>query len=207
MPKCTACRLEKDDECFFRNAGRRGGRQARCKACDKARGQSVDRKRYRDRRYRDPVIRAKVIAYQAERRQDPVYIEREAERHREYRRNEEWVQRKSERELNRKWSDVQVRLAVNLRVRLCQAIKRDSKAGSAVRDLGCSIDELRVHLEALFQPGMTWDNWGRHGWHIDHVRPLSSFDLSDPEQARRACHFSNLQPLWADANLRKHARV
>lgn len=65
--------------------------------------------------------------------------------------------------------------------------------------------ELKQHLEKLFQPGMTWENWSRDGWHIDHIVPLSSFDLTDREQFLKACHFSNLQPLWAKENLSKAA--
>lgn len=94
-----------------------------------------------------------------------------------------------------------------LRCRLRKAIRNGQKSGSAVRDLGCSIPELRAHLESQFQPGMTWDNWSARGWHIDHIVPLSSFDMSDPEQFLRAVHFTNLQPLWAWQNLSKGARV
>jgi hypothetical protein len=76
---------------------------------------------------------------------------------------------------------------------------------SAVRDLGCSVENLRLHLEALFTSGMSWDNYGRGGWEIDHITPLSAFDLTDPAQALRAVHFTNLQPLWAAENLSKRA--
>ncbi len=51
---------------------------------------------------------------------------------------------------------------------------------------------------------MTWDNHGLYGWHIDHVVPLSSFDLTDHKQVKKACHWFNLQPLWAKENLSKH---
>jgi hypothetical protein len=91
-----------------------------------------------------------------------------------------------------------------LRNRLYCAIKREVKTGSAIRDLGCSIQELKLRLESLFKPGMSWDNYGR--WHIDHIKSLDSFDLTDINQVRIACHYSNLQPLWAEDNLRKGPR-
>lgn len=99
--------------------------------------------------------------------------------------------------------DIAFRLKHNLRSRLNRALKNDQKTGSAVRDLGCSIEELKAHLESKFLPGMTWDNWAKDGWHIDHIRPLSSFNLQDPEEFKKACHYMNLQPLWAEENLKK----
>ncbi len=92
------------------------------------------------------------------------------------------------------------RLAMSLRKRLRSAIK----FGSHVQNLGCSIEELKSYLESKFQPGMSWEN--REKWHIDHILPLSKFDLSDPEQLRKACHYSNLQPLWAFDNMSKGNR-
>ncbi len=93
------------------------------------------------------------------------------------------------------------RLAYNLRKRLQKALKGNFKSGSAVEDLGCSISELKLYLENQFEPDMSWDNYGE--WHIDHIHPLSGFDLSDPEQIRKACHYMNLQPLWARDNQSK----
>jgi hypothetical protein len=100
-------------------------------------------------------------------------------------------------------SDTQFRLAYILRSRLRTALNKKYKAGSAVKDLGCSIEELKAYLESKFQEGMTWENHSQTGWHIDHIKPLSRFDLSDREQFLEACHYSNLQPLWAEDNLSK----
>lgn len=103
-------------------------------------------------------------------------------------------------------NDINFRLANLLRSRLGHAVRDGRKAGSAVSDLGCTIPELKVHLETQFTEGMNWDNWALDGWHIDHIVPLSSFDLTDPEQVKTACHFMNLQPMWAKENIRKGAR-
>ena len=51
--------------------------------------------------------------------------------------------------------------------------------------LGCSLDELKTYLESKFQPGMTWDNYSRNGWTIDHILPLSSFNLIDQNQLKK----------------------
>ena len=115
--------------------------------------------------------------------------------------------RKYERDYkrNRQKKDIQYKIAGNLRSRLSHALRRDDiKRGSAVRDLGCSLDKCKLWLEMHFQPGMTWANYGE--WHIDHIRPLVSFDLTDKEHVKQACHFTNLQPLWAKENFAKGGR-
>jgi hypothetical protein len=103
----------------------------------------------------------------------------------------------------RKKTDINFRLACNLRSRLGQALKNNSKKGSAVKDLGCSISDLKLYLESKFQPGMDWSNWNKTGWHIDHIKPLVSFNLEDPIEFQQAVHYTNLQPLWAKDNLIK----
>lgn len=108
---------------------------------------------------------------------------------------------------NKRRFDVSYKISVSLRSRLREAIYSNQKSGSAIRDLGCSVPELKVYLEKQFKPGMTWSNWNFHGWHIDHITPLSAFDLSNREQFIRACHYTNLQPLWAKENLSKGKKI
>lgn len=125
-----------------------------------------------------------------------------------YRRNIEYYREKQRRYAKKRAdTDLNFRLRRALRVRVHDILKGRQKAGSAVRDLGCTWEELRSYLESLFQPGMTWDNWGIHGWHIDHKIPLTAFDLTDPEQFKKAVHYTNLQPLWANDNRSKGNKV
>ena len=106
-----------------------------------------------------------------------------------------------------RWNtDTQYRLAMQLRTRLRRAVEGSWKSGSAVADLGCSIAELKLHLERQFDANMTWENYGTY-WHIDHVLPLAHFDLTDREQFLRAVHWSNLQPLYWRDNLVKKDRI
>ena len=97
---------------------------------------------------------------------------------------------------------------VRIRSNITGAIKKRSKikSDSALSLLGCSIDKCRKHLESQFAEGMSWDNHGVNGWHIDHIRPCASFDLSDPKQQSECFHYTNLQPLWAEDNLKKGAK-
>lgn len=99
-----------------------------------------------------------------------------------------------------------IRLRGRLRKRMLRAIESNAKGGSAIKDLGCSIEFLKTYLESKFTVGMSWDNWGHKGWHIDHIRPLVSFDLTVHEQVKQACHYTNLQPLWAIDNLKKSGK-
>lgn len=101
--------------------------------------------------------------------------------------------------------DLNYKLRQNLRSRLRSAIKYQVKTGSAVRDLGCTIYEFKEYLKVKFQIGMTWENYGK--WHIDHIIPLSEFDLTDKQQLQKACHYTNLQPLWAKDNLLKSNKI
>lgn len=69
---------------------------------------------------------------------------------------------------------------------------------------GCSIDELKSHLESLFKQSMTWDNYGKI-WQIDHIKPLFQFDLTDPIQLKEACYYTNLQPILKEEHKLKSA--
>jgi len=67
--------------------------------------------------------------------------------------------------------------------------------------LGIKVSDLRIYLESKFESGMTWDNWGKTGWHIDHIYPLSR--AKSIEHLHTLLHYTNLQPLWANDNLKK----
>jgi hypothetical protein len=96
------------------------------------------------------------------------------------------------------------RLQSNLRARIHQALKsRKPPSERTMKSTGCTIQFLKGWLESRFLPGMSWDNYGNHGWHVDHVIPCNAFDLNDPAQALQCFHYSNLQPLWAKDNLQK----
>lgn len=104
-----------------------------------------------------------------------------------------------------KWkTDPLYKLRRLLRGRLWLALRGKSKKGSGVRSLGCTVEFFKLYLESLFQPGMSWENWGE--WHLDHIRPLAAFDLTDEGQLAIACNYKNLQPLWSTENLRKGSK-
>lgn len=99
------------------------------------------------------------------------------------------------------------RLEHNMRNRLNLAIRGRIKTGSTWTLIGCDPATLRSHLESMFRDGMTWDNYGQRGWHVDHIIPCASFNLESPEDQRRCFNYKNLQPLWAHENMRKSWKV
>ena len=108
---------------------------------------------------------------------------------------------------NRRKNDPEYKILENLRTRLWYAIKGNAKSASTQELIGCSIEFLKSHIESQFEDWMTWDNYAHDTWHIDHIKPCASFDLSDPEQQKECFHWSNLQPLGAYENFSKGARI
>lgn len=121
--------------------------------------------------------------------------------------------RKTSREYskNRSRTDNNFRIANNLRHRLRMALKNSSKIGSHINDLGCNIEFLIKYLESIFYKSnltgelMSWENYGSgpKKWQIDHKKALCLFDLTNKEQFLRACHYTNLQPLWHEDHVVK----
>jgi hypothetical protein len=126
-----------------------------------------------------------------------------AERRRDFERSREAikVQLKEKRK-----TDVNFKIRCNMGNRLYAAVKRYKNNRTWQQFVDYSVDDLKAHLASQFTEGMTWDNYGE--WHIDHVRPVSSFDFTvDTDSVIKQCWaLSNLQPLWALDNIRKNNR-
>ena len=102
-------------------------------------------------------------------------------------------------------SDLNFLLISNLRTLTKGAIKRGgSKTDTKTLEyIGCSLEECREHIEDKFDEKMTWDNWDRKGWHLDHIRPCNSFNLAEENQRYVCFNWRNLRPLWWDKNINK----
>ena len=190
---CRDCLVEKEENLFDLNPRTLTGRSYQCKDC---------RSLYNKRRLFAKTGReARVPLTKEERRK------RQTEAARVYRaeHREEVNRRAREGNKARRKVDPGFAIKTQLTNRLGDAVRNGQKAGSGVRDLGCTIEELKAHLESKFQPGMTWDNRG-HGygkWNIDHIMPLAAFDLTNRQHVVLACHYLNLQPLWHEDNMSK----
>lgn len=89
-------------------------------------------------------------------------------------------------------------------VRVVKQVGLGKKPTNTFKWVGCTPEQLKAHIESLFLEGMTWDNYGKYGWHVDHIRPVSSFK---PEEWEQINHYTNLQPLWAKDNLSKSNKI
>jgi hypothetical protein len=89
--------------------------------------------------------------------------------------------------------DPNFKILSNSRIRIYYALKSNTKKSSTKELLGCTVEELWSYLEKQFKPGMTKENYGE--WHVDHIKPCASFDLSKEENQKKCFHYTNLQPL------------
>ena len=99
------------------------------------------------------------------------------------------------------------KFCLRVRNRINIGLKVYKKADKNRELLGCSYGKLREHLESQFTEGMTWENMGRGGWHIDHIIPCAFFDLSKPSHQKVCFNWQNLQPLWESDNCAKGDKI
>ena len=174
---CDSCKLEKSLEDFY-------PKKRKCKICHRLQSKSCYIK----------------------------YREKNREHRRDYyKKNREDIQRKyKERDISKylenKRNNPNHVIATTIRARLNRAIIQQFKKVKSIELLGCSIDECRLYLESKFKEGMSWENYGSKGWHIDHVIPCSYFDLTLVDNQIKCFHYTNLQPLWWRENLEKADR-
>lgn len=124
--------------------------------------------------------------------------------------NPEKVRETTRRSAARRRSTIKGRLENSIRSGIYAEVSKSSKAGrSTFSLLGYSSDELKAHLERHFLPGMSWENYGFFGWHIEHTVPLSAHNYETPDDIdfKRAWSLSNLRPMWATHNKKKGSKL
>lgn len=205
MKTCIKCLQNKDLSAFYKAKSTSDGHRTDCILCFKKDNQ---------RRFlsnREKINQANLAYYHCNK--DDLKIKRK----KYYLLNKEALLKKgslsqkenrhkiAKRKRERLQYDINYKLACNLRNRLTQAVRNNYKSGSAVKDLGCSIGYFRQYIESLWEPGMTWENWGNgpERWQIDHIEALCLFYLSDPNQVQLACNFKNLKPIWHKDHVEK----
>lgn len=190
--RCSKCKTLQPLECFQKNRQTRDGFHTWCKGCCKAQRDS-----------RDPEERAAYMRkYREEHKKElAAYRRANVEYTKAY--NAAYKPKKREWLKKRRESDPNFRLASRLRGSLWSALKRSKcpKRSNAIKLLDMEMDMFKTWIEFQFEPWMSWDNPDE--WHIDHVLPVSRFDLADDAQQRVCFHWSNMRPMCAKANLAK----
>jgi hypothetical protein len=116
----------------------------------------------------------------------------------------EIVRNQKKKEYDRKKdTDPQYIIGKRLRTRIYLLLKDKRKSAATMELLGCTLEFFINYIESQFQEGMSFDNYGKDGWVLDHDRPCASFDLTDPEQQKQCFHYTNIKPLWAIDNMKK----
>lgn len=198
---CNGCKINKDHSAFHKSKAQPDGLVSKCKSC-----KSQYRKKYYSKN--------KSKEYYSENKERKIELDKKyylENKEAICRRKKMWTRKNRDR-INRRHAermknDLQYRLNRAIRSRFNQAYRKGYKGGVAIQYLGCNLAYFKIYLENMFLNNMNWDNYGVNGWHIDHIKPLSSFDLENPEEVKIACHYTNLQPLWASDNLSKGAKI
>lgn len=211
MKICVSCNCSGD---FYKG-------RSKCKTCIKARSREYARnnkekvlanKRDYYNKNRDEILTEKREYYNQNKeicnKKSKEYRVKNKESLNEY--NREYAKTHRE-EINKyvklkKSEDICYKLSMILRKRTRNFIKSKGikKSLRFEQYIGCSLNELKLYLESLFQPGMSWENYGYSGWHIDHKIPLKSSKTEN--ELYKLCHYTNLQPLWALDNFKKGGR-
>jgi len=208
---CSKCGEEKPITDFYKNKNCKDGYRNVCKTCCKEK-QNQYRNDNRDtilekkKEYyydnRDTILEKKKIEYyEDEYNKKENVILRKQERHIKALENEKQYQKEYRK---KRWKeDGLFRLKYNLRRRIKDFL--DNKVLKSEEIVGCSWEELNIHLEKQFQLGMSWDNYGKDGWELDHIIPLSS--AKTEEELYKLNYYTNLQPLWWYDNLSKSDKL
>ena len=199
--QCSRCKEVKEYSEFNKESRTPTGLKYHCKECGKKEYQGNKEKRKKQVKEWQQANKDKVA------KQKKVYWEKYKPKY-----QQRCKQRKDEinaRARERYHNDPIYKLRQRLKgyaSRVTKRAKEHSKSTAGLKYLGCTLEEFKTHIESLWEEGMTWENHGTNGWHIDHVVPIDWYinNSDDPWQAN---HYTNLQPLWAKENLSKNNKI
>lgn len=220
---CPKCNTSKPITEYYKDGRNSNGISCRCKECVKNhvnewKKNNPEKRKLWEEKNKDRIRENNKIYYYNNKEKINEYnrnYERDkikkAKSDKEYREKniEKLRPKKSAYHNKKRREDLNYKLKCILRSRIYHALnakpENQIKYKTTIELLGCSIRQFKKHLESLFTEGMSWENYGK--WHIDHIRPCASFDLTDPEQQKKCFHYSNMQPLWKIDNLKKAHKV
>jgi hypothetical protein len=193
LRRCYGCKTQKPLSEFHKNKNVKSGHSFKCKLCVKEYNIVYNKKHAKRRSEYQKDYRTENNEYLCAK-------EREW-----YRKNKErtiYTKKIYRREKRKNDPLFRARNAISRRIR---GVLKGSKSKKSMDILGCDLIFFKSYMESLFQPGMNWDNYGVHGWHIDHKIPLISG--KNDQELEKLCHYTNLQPLWALDNIKKGGKL
>ena len=180
--QCTKCNEIKELENFWKSKKGYLGVKSECNKCSSIYGE-------------------KFIEYNKNRDKTPKAIE--------YRKNyikenkDKWRKYEREYRKQKRANDPFYKIKMNISSRISDIIRGKTSRIRTMELLGCSREEFINYIELKFIDGMNWENYGKKGWQVDHIKPVSLFNLLDEKELRLCFHYTNLQPLWWYDNLKK----
>ena len=201
MIVCSICKIEKNESLFNKRKSSKNGYNTVCRECTKERVKSYrdsDPERYR-KDSRDSYNRNREIRL--------VYDRARKEKKAEY--WQAWkincIDKYTEHLIKNR-EKIDIRLKVNLSRRIRHALNGVSKSKKTVKYLGIDREGFKKYIESKMCYGMTWDNYGKGGWVLDHIIPCKMFDLSIEQEADKCFNYMNMRPLWDKENSIKSSR-
>lgn len=211
--RCSNCKIIKDTTFFSKRKKSKDGYNGRCKMCIYEYMKKY-RQNYTNKQKKQYKIKAKqynitnkekLSKHQEEYRSKNVEAIKNYQKN-WYIKNKKRIQKyisNNRKKINKYYRNyvpsINAKIAKSLHTNILATVKRAKvkKTNSSIKLLGCSIDFFKQYIESKFTQGMTWDNYGKNGWHFDHIKPCSSFNLSNSDEQKLCFHYTNYQPLWA----------
>ena len=205
--RCSRCEQLKSFDHFYKDKNTSDKLRCDCKECNK----TNNTKYYIENK---ESVKDKNSLYYNENRDTRILIKKNYnEKHKIIRNIKQKLYNQTHKKERNNWCKTKINNNLNFKLmhyyrsRIRLALKNNQKTGYTLELLGCTITELKLHLEKQFTEGMTWDNYGKFGWHVDHIIPCSIFNLTDPTEQKQCFHYTNLQPLWWDDNIKKSNKI
>tara|TARA_R110001632_G_scaffold142396_1_gene258402 strand:- start:29 stop:679 length:651 start_codon:yes stop_codon:yes gene_type:complete len=211
MKKCGTCKIEKSVDLFSKSKAQKDGYVSKCKECQKEykrewykKNRETQLSKMKDYNTDNREVRLEQQKQYREDNKESIHQTKEIWR----KNNQKRVTTNLNKNRKRRYdTDMMFRLKTHIGNRLKVYLKKNNlqKNNTTQNIIGCSPQELRDHLESQFTDGMSWNNYGFYGWHVDHIIPMAS--AKTEKELHKLNHYSNLQPLWAEDNIKKGDKI
>jgi len=211
---CYACNTWKTLDGYAKSKAIWDGYDRKCKACNKAyRNATKEQRNAKSKAYRDSHKKEAAAYKKATKEKYAEYNKDYGKKWRDENKESQQAYFKKHYQKNKKTihardqarrrKNPKEKVLYNMRTRINKALKFGIKSKRTMELVGCTIDEMKSHLENQFDENITWENNTLDGWHVDHIVPCAVFDMSDPIHQLRCFNYRNLQPLWGSENISK----